>query len=55
MTPEQIQQYRDALRAGKVADDKVSEARIFLHGWNEGVMFAEMLLAKIVGKEGEAS
>lgn len=51
MTPEQIQQYRDALRAGKVADDKASEARVFLRGWNDGIAFAEMQLAKIVGKE----
>ena len=55
MTPEQIQQYRDALRASKVADDKTSENRVFLRGWNDGVAFAEMQLAKIVGKEGEAS
>ena len=55
MTPEQIQQYRDALRAGKIADEKLNPDRAFLRGWNEGIAFAEMLLAKIVRKEGEAS
>jgi hypothetical protein len=49
MTPEQLQELRDALKAGKVAPDKVSNEWAFQRAWNEGIEFAERQLEKIVG------
>lgn len=49
MTPEQLAEYRQLLVAGKVADDKLSEQRAFLRGWNEGVAFAELMLKHVSG------
>lgn len=55
MTAEQLQALRDALRAGKVADEKLSPERAFLRGWNNGVEFAENQIDKIFGKESKAA
>ena len=55
MSPEQLQAFRDALRAGKVTDEKASPDRVFLRGWNDGVAFAEMQIDKIFGKEETAA
>lgn len=49
MSKEQLQQLRDALKAGKVAPEKVSDEYAFQRAWNEGIEFAERQLNKIVG------
>lgn len=51
MTPISIQPLRDALKAGKVAPDKLSDEWVFQRGWNEGIEFAERQMDKIYGKE----
>lgn len=50
MTAQQLERYREVLRAGKVAPDKVSEEYAFQRAWNEGIEFAERQLDKIFGK-----
>ena len=51
MTPEQLQQFRDLLAAGKVPDEKASEKRVYLRGWNGGLEFAQAQLAKVLGEK----
>ncbi|MGY3609911.1 MULTISPECIES: hypothetical protein [unclassified Bradyrhizobium] len=48
MTAEQVQQLRELLAAGKVADEKLNPDRVFLRGWNEGIAFAAQQLEKII-------
>ena len=55
MNPDQLQALREALKAGKVADEKLSPDRAFLRGWNEGVEFAQNQIDKIFGKEEKAA
>jgi hypothetical protein len=51
MTPEQLQQFRDLIKAGRVPDEKASENRVYLRGWNGGLEFAETHLAKVLGEK----
>jgi hypothetical protein len=51
MKSAQLKSIRDALKAGKVAPDKLSDEWVFQRGWNEGIEFAQMQIDKIFGKE----
>jgi hypothetical protein len=48
LTATQLQAYRDVLKAGKVAPDKLSTEWVFQRAWNEGVEFAERQLDKTI-------
>lgn len=41
MTLGQIAEYRKILELGRVADDKLSEERVYLRGFNDDVKFAQ--------------
>jgi hypothetical protein len=51
MTPEQLQQFRDLITSGKVPDDKASEERAYLRGWNGRLEFVERQLAKVLAEK----
>ena len=51
MSPEQMQKFRAALTAGKVAPEKVSDEYAFQRAWNEGIEFAERQLQKILSEQ----
>jgi hypothetical protein len=51
MTPEQLQQLRDRIATGKQPEHKLSDARAFLRGWNEGLAYVEKCLKDILGEE----
>lgn len=51
MTPEQLQQLRDALANGRIKEEYNGAEWRFPHGWNAGVEFAENQINKIL-KEG---
>jgi len=51
MTPEPLQAYRDALKAGRIPTNDPSLKYEFRSGWNEGVEFAQNQFDKIFGKE----
>ena len=53
MNDEQLQKFRDALKAGKVAPERVSEEYAFQRAWNEGIEFAERQIDKILGAAAE--
>lgn len=50
MTPEQLQQLRDAIARNHQPIDKRSEKRVFLSGWNEAMDFVVREIDKITGK-----
>jgi hypothetical protein len=50
LPPSQLQQIREALKAGKVSPEKVSTEYAFQRAWNEGIEFAERQIDRIVGK-----
>lgn len=50
MSDEQLQQFRQALKDGKVAPEKVSEEYAFQRAWNEGIEYAKRQADKIFGK-----
>lgn len=54
MTPEQQQQYRDHLAAGRFDPDKRAEQYAFQRGWNAALEFAERKLDETT-KEGSPS
>lgn len=54
MTPEQIQQYRDLLAAGRFDPDKRSDQYPYQRGVNEGLRSAEEYLARVLN-EGKAA
>ena len=48
MSPEQLQQLLALIAAGKVPDERLSERRVFLRGWNEGIEFVEDQIKKVL-------
>ncbi|MES2030869.1 MAG: hypothetical protein V4477_16940 [Pseudomonadota bacterium] len=48
MTPEQLQQLRDALANGRIKEQYNGSEWRFPHGWNAGVEFAENQINKIL-------
>jgi hypothetical protein len=51
MSQEQLQAFREVLRAGKVSPEKVSTEYAFQRAWNEGIEFAERQLAKVLAEQ----
>lgn len=48
MEKEQLQAIRDALAAGRLADDDKTLVYEFRRGWNEGVEFAQNQINRIL-------
>lgn len=53
MTPEQLQHLRERIAIGKQPEHKLTDARAFLRGWNEGLAYVEKVLKEIVPEEAE--
>lgn len=51
MTPQQLDEFRTLILAGKVPDDRLSETRVFHRGWNAGVEFCEQMLKCVLGEK----
>ncbi len=51
MTEQQLQRLRELLTAGKTPDERASEQRIYLRGFNGGIDFAEQMIAKVLQGE----
>jgi len=50
MTPEQLQAYRDALKAGKFDPQKATYYDPIQRGFNEGIEFAEAQIKKVLAE-----
>jgi hypothetical protein len=50
MTPEQLKQLRDRIASGKQPEHKLTEARTFIRGWNEGLAYAEKIIKEVLGE-----
>jgi hypothetical protein len=48
MTPEQLEKLYELIAAGKVPDEKTSENRVYLRGWNGGIQFVEEQIKKVL-------
>jgi len=48
MSPEQLKRLRELIAAGKSPDEKTSENRVYLRGWNGGLEFVEAQIEKVL-------
>lgn len=48
MNPEQLAKLLALIAAGKAPDEKASENRVYLRGWNGGVEFVEEQIKKVL-------
>lgn len=51
MTPEQLQQLRDRIAAGRQPEHKLTDARTFVLGWNGGLEYVEKVIKEVLGEK----
>lgn len=51
MTPEQLQQLRDRIAAGRQPEHKLTDARASVRGWNEALGYVEKCIKEVLGEK----
>lgn len=51
MNPDQLQQLRDKIAAGRQPDDRLDSQRVFCRGWNAGIDYVDRCIKEVLGEK----